>query len=340
MASSTSSLSVVIPVYNSEMVLRPLIQRLAPVLAEIAQPYELILVNDGSRDASWHVIDDLVGEHHWIRGIDMMRNVGQHNALLCGIRAARYGTVLTMDDDLQHPPEEIWKLLRALSGSADVVYGTPESETHGFVRDLASQIAKLALQKSMGAETARKVSAFRAFRTQLRDAFSDYKSQYVSIDVLLTWGTTRFTSVPVRHDPRAIGVSNYTYRKLLTHAMNMVTGFSTLPLQFASLTGFVFTLFGILLLMVVGVNYVLRATPPGFTFIASVIAIFSGAQLFALGIMGEYLARIHSRMMDRPTYSVRATITAGDDAADRASTKALSATRASSGSLRSSESGS
>ena len=300
------SLSVVVPVYNSETILRALVSRLQPVLARAASRHELILVDDGSRDRSWRAIQDLAREHGWIRGIGLMRNYGQHNALLCGIRAARHEVIVTMDDDLQHPPEEIPRLLAALGEDCEVVYGAPEREQHGWLRDLASQLTKLALQKSMGAETARKVSAFRAFRTGLREAFAGYRSQFVSIDVLLTWGTTWFKAVPVRHDPRAVGVSNYTYRKLLTHAMNMVTGFTVLPLQIASVTGFVFTLLGIVLLALVGINYLLRPSPPGFTFIASVIAIFSGAQLFAIGIIGEYLARMHFRMMDRPTYSERA----------------------------------
>jgi undecaprenyl-phosphate 4-deoxy-4-formamido-L-arabinose transferase len=308
MSSHAPSLSVVIPVYNSEAILRPLVERLGPVLERIAGEHELVLVNDGSRDGSWRVVSELAAQHPWIRGIDMMRNYGQHNALLCGIRAAEHAIIVTMDDDLQHPPEEIPKLLAKLDEGLDVVYGTPDKEAHGFVRDIASQITKVVLQRSMGAETARKVSAFRAFRSEVRAAFAEYKSQFVSIDVLLTWGTTRFGAVTVKHDARTMGTSNYTYRKLLTHALNMMTGFSALPLQLASVVGFVCTLLGLLLLVVVVVNYLLRESPPGFTFTASVIAIFSGAQLFALGIIGEYLARMHFRMLDRPAYTVRSEV--------------------------------
>jgi len=300
------SLSVVVPVYNSEGSLRPLVERLEPVLRAVAADFELILVNDGSRDGSWAVVQDLAARHPWIRGFDLMRNYGQHNALLCGIRAARHAIVLTMDDDLQHPPEEIPKLLAELARGFDVVYGTPAQESHGLLRDLASQATKLALQKSMGAATARRVSAFRAFRTPVRDAFADYRNQYVSIDVLLTWGTTRFTSVVVRHDPRTIGQSNYTLRKLMTHALNMVTGFSAAPLQLASIVGFACTLLGIAILVyVLWTKFVHGSPVEGFTFLASMVALFSGAQLFALGVLGEYLARMHFRMMDRPTYAVR-----------------------------------
>jgi undecaprenyl-phosphate 4-deoxy-4-formamido-L-arabinose transferase len=237
----------------------------------------------------------------------MGRNYGQHNALLCGIRTALHDVIVTLDDDLQNPPEEIGKLLDMLADDVDVVYGTPETEQHGFLRDQASRITKLALQSAMSAETARHVGAFRAFRTQIRDAFAAYHGPYVSIDVLLTWGSTRFAHVRVRHDPRQSGASSYTVRMLVTHALNMVTGFSTLPLQIASLVGFLFTLFGFGILAFVLATYVANggSSVPGFAFLASIVAIFSGAQLFAIGIIGEYLARMHFRSMDRPTYIVR-----------------------------------
>jgi undecaprenyl-phosphate 4-deoxy-4-formamido-L-arabinose transferase len=158
----------------------------------------------------------------------------------------------------------------------------------------------------MGAETARNVSAFRVFRTQVRDAFANYQGPFVSVDVLLTWGTTRFAAIPVRHNPRRIGVSNYTFRKLVLHALNMMTGFSVLPLQMASLIGFAFTLFGLGVLAYVLGRYLIQGgSVPGFPFLASIIAIFSGAQLFSLGIIGEYLARMHFRMMEKPAYTVR-----------------------------------
>ncbi|MFT5052344.1 MAG: hypothetical protein ACI8QZ_003777, partial [Chlamydiales bacterium] len=190
---------------------------------------------------------------------------------------------------------------------------------HGLFRNLASQMTKIALQSAVGASTARKVSAFRVIRTSLREAFKDYRSQFVSIDVLLTWGSTHFAAVTVRHDPRMVGVSNYTLRKLLAHAMNMMTGFSTRPLQFASMVGFAFTVFGMLVLAFVVGRYLLQGSSvPGFAFLASVIAIFSGAQLFALGIIGEYIARMHFRMMERPAYAMKQRTDAGGPSGDDA----------------------
>ncbi len=303
------TISVVVPVYNGAAALPGLVERLEPVLRAHSSRFELLFVNDGSRDGSWKVIEGLVAQHGWIRGIDMLRNYGQHNALLCGIRAARHELIVTMDDDLQHPPEELPKLLARLDPECDVVYGPPEKQQHGPLRDLASQMTKLVLQKSMGAQNARSVSALRVFRACLREAFAGYRSQNVSIDVLLSWSTTRFAFVTVRHDQRRLGKSNYTYRQLVSQALTMITGYSTLPLQLASWIGFLFTLFGMGVLVYVVRNYLVYGSPvAGFPFLASIIAIFSGAQLFALGIMGEYLARMHFRMMDRPSYAVRSHI--------------------------------
>jgi glycosyltransferase involved in cell wall biosynthesis len=299
-------LSVVVPVYRSQAILPELVRRLEGALPAIASTYELVLVNDSSPDASWDVICQLAQRYPWIQGINLMRNYGQHNALLCGIRAARHGVIVTMDDDLQHPPEEIPKLLAVLAEGYDVVYGTPEREQHGLGRDLASLVTKVALQSVMGADIARQVCAFRAFRSEVAAAFDHYAGSFVSIDVLLTWGTNRFAAIPVRHDPRKQGTSGYTFRQLFTHAVNMMTGFTTLPLQFASLVGLVFTLFGVgVLFYVVGRYFVHGGSVPGFPFLASIIALFSGAQLFALGIIGEYLARMHFRSMQKPPYVAR-----------------------------------
>lgn len=306
MATLAPGISIVIPAYNSEATLPLLFERLRGQLQTMRRDYEVIVVNDGSRDRTSSVMEREAAGDPKIRPINLMRNYGQHNAILCGIREARYQTCVTMDDDLQHPPEEIPRLLAELNSGFDVVYGTPQTQQHGFLRNLASTVTKLALQEAMGAEVARKVSAFRAFRTNVRDAFADFHGSFISVDVLLTWGTTRFSAVPVEHHPRTLGVSNYTFRKLLIHALNMVTGFSTLPLQLASLLGFAFTVLGFVLFLYVVIRVIAQGgSVPGFPFLASVITIFSGAQLFALGIIGEYLARIHTRTMDKPPYTIR-----------------------------------
>ncbi len=298
------TLSVVIPVYNSEDTLRPLVERLAATLPEISSQFEALLVNDGSVDRSWEQICALVEQYPWVRGINLMRNYGQHNALLCGVQAAAYEVIVTMDDDLQHPPEEIPKLLARLDEGYDVVYGSPTRLPHALWRNLFSRFTKRMLAYIMGIRTVRDIGPFRAFRTRLRLAFQNYQSPSVILDVLLSWGTSRFAAVPVHEAARPVGRSNYNFYKLFRVAMEILTGFSTLPLRLASLIGFLFTLFGVAVFFYVLFVFFTAGSIPGFPFLASIISIFSGTQLFALGIFGEYLARIFDRSIDRPPYVV------------------------------------
>lgn len=306
-------LSIVIPVYRSQASLHELYRRLVAALEPLEQVFEVIFVEDCGGDDSWRIIHELARDDPRVRGLKLARNYGQHNALLCGIRAARGDTIVTIDDDLQNPPEEIERLLAKLNEGHDVVYGAPLNETHGFLRNQASRITKIALKGAMGVDSASKVSAFRAFRTRLRDAFAGYRSPSVNIDVLLTWGTMRFASVDVRQDERAFGDSGYTVKKLFNHAVNMMTGFSVLPLQIASVLGVSFGALGFLVLGYVLLRYFIQGSAvPGFPFLASIIAIFSGVQLFALGIFGEYLARMHFRSMERPPYALLSSTPSAD----------------------------
>ena len=300
-----AGVSIVTPVYNSAVLLPLLVSRVESAMANSGTPFELILVNDGSADESWNTILGLAKERCWIRGVCLMRNYGQHNALLCGVRSAKYSTTVTLDDDLQNPPEEIHALLASQAGGADLTYGAPIQRRHGKWRDLSSYLVRMSLRPLIGKDAARVVSSFRAFRTSLREAFAEFSGPFVSVDVLLSWGAQRVASVEVSHHERAHGKSTYSFFKLASHAVTMLTDFSTWPLRLASLTGFLFVLFGMaILLYVLGTYLINGGSLPGFPFLASTIALFSGAQLFALGVIGEYLAKMHFRSMSRPAYVV------------------------------------
>jgi glycosyltransferase involved in cell wall biosynthesis len=299
-------ISFIVPVFGSAESLIELHSRLLTTFEGNSEIFEILFIDDNGNDDASEVIKKLALSDPRVRSFQMGRNYGQHNALLCGIREARGDITVTLDDDLQHPPEEIPKLINKLREGYDVVYGPPESEKHSLLRDLASQITKMALASTMGATNARQISALRVFHTELREAFAAYRSPTVNIDVLLTWSTTRFTSVRVRHDERKLGHSGYTPRKLVRHALNMMTGYSTRPLQLASFMGFSLAIFGIMILIYVLAQWLMHGSAvPGFAFLASIIAIFSGAQLLALGIIGEYLARMHFRTMEQPSFWVR-----------------------------------
>ena len=297
------NLSVVVPVYKGETFLEPLVAELIRTVRTFADKYEVILVNDGSPDNSWQLIQNLTRTYSCVKGIRMMRNYGQHNATLCGVRAAQYEVVVTIDQDLQHPPGEIPQLLGKLQEGYDVVYGAPRKLPQSFWRNVMTAGIKWILAKVIGLPSVHNVSAFRAFRTHLRDAFVNFQSPSLILDVLLSWGTTRFTSVPVDIAPAER--SNYSFTMLVRTATLILIGYSTLPLRFASWIGFGMTLFGLGVFIYVLVVYFTAGSPPGFPFLASMVALVSGAQLFALGIFGEYLARMFDRSMDRPPYVIQ-----------------------------------
>lgn len=301
--------SVVVPCFRSERSLPLLVDRILPVLIARGVPFEVILVDDGSGDRTWSAIERLADQSSCIRGLGLARNFGQHNALLAGIRAARFDVCVTLDDDLQNPPEEIPRLLAALGPGMEVVYGTPRQGKHGLMRNLASWITKQALRTSMNTPAATKISAFRAFRTELRESFADYRGAWVSVDVLLSWGTEHFHSVSVRHEPRLEGRSGYSIWKLFMHAMNMITGFSTIPLRLATLVGLTIGCGGFFALAYVVLRYVIQGgIVPGFAFLACALSIFSGVQLIMIGVMGEYLGRVFTDVSGRPAYTINRTV--------------------------------
>ncbi len=295
--------SIVIPVYNGADTVPELTERLNQVCPRYFSEYEIIFVNDGSRDGSWDVIRELSQTQANVVGIRLRRNYGQHNATLCGIRAARYPITITMDDDLQHPPEQLALLLEEFLKGYDVVYAIPKKLPHSWWRNLGSIMIKRFLSKIMNIPI-QDIGAFRIFRTDLRDAFANYNSPDVYIDPLLSWGTNAFSHIEVEEEPRKIGESNYTMKSLIKATLSIMTGYSTIPLRFASMLGFFFLLFGIVILIYVFYIAIVVGSIPGWPFLASIVSIFSGVQLFSLGIIGEYLARMYVRTMDRPVYLV------------------------------------
>ncbi|MET8157042.1 glycosyltransferase family 2 protein [Sphaerisporangium sp. NPDC005289] len=301
------SVSVVIPCYRSARVLPTLVARLLPVLREVSVRHEVILVVDGSPDDTWRTAADLAARFDVVRAIHLSRNYGQHNALVAGIREAAFDVVVTMDDDLQHLPEQIPQLLAALEGDRlDLVYGVPHKEEHGLLRSLASRSVKAAMALALGVRTARAISAFRAFRTPLREGFHDLSGPHASLDVAFSWATTRVGSVKVHMNERGHGRSAYTPRLLVRHAMNMLLGYSTTPLRVASYLGFLVGVIGLLLGGSVLWSFIAGdTTVAGFTTIASMVALFSAAQLMSIGVLGEYVGRIHGSGMGRPTYVIR-----------------------------------
>ncbi|MBE0475454.1 glycosyltransferase family 2 protein, partial [Rhodoferax sp.] len=281
-------LSIVVPVYNSAKTLGNLLERLTTVLASITQSYEIILVDDGSSDASWSVIQTLratYGEH--LVAVQLMRNYGQHNALMCGLGTARGEYVVTMDDDLQNPPEEIPKLLAHIKQHGlDLVYGCPSTRNHAAWRNLGANIVWHFYRTVFRNPVT--PTPFRVMRLQLAQSVMFYDLNFTYLDGLLAWCTSRIAGVEVEHHPRGQGNSGYSLGKLLSLALNLYTNFSLIPLQIVSGLGFVTALSG----FVVGLYYLVQFLAssievPGFASTIIAILILGGAQLLALGVIGE-----------------------------------------------------
>lgn len=299
--------SVVIPCYRSGATLPALVRGLREELPLACEDYEIIMVVDGPPDDTYAVAHDLETEDpERTRAVLLRRNYGQHNALLAGLTRARHEVTVTMDDDLQHRPDQVAALLVPLADPlVDLVYGVPDAEEHGVLRSLASRTVKTGLSLS-GVPNAQVTGAFRAFRTELRDAFGASVDPFVSIDVVLSWTTTGVVGVPVRMDQREVGTSGYTLRGLARHTWNMVTGYGTAPLRGVFWLGILTALLGLAALMVVLVMYFTgHITVPGFTSMVCLMAIFSGVTMLSIGILGEYLGRLHFRSMHQPNYLVR-----------------------------------
>ena len=219
-------ISIVVPAYNSSRTLSILTERIFETMDTMGYDLELVLVNDGSGDETWEVIRELASTNDRIVGLDLSRNFGQHNALLCGIRFARFDTCITLDDDLQHPPEELPKLLGKLDEGYDVVYGVPVASQHGRARILGSVFLKWVGMVLFRIQRGTILSAFRAFRKDVIGGFHDLQSPSVSIDAILSWNTNNFAHIKVRHDRRHYGKSNYNVMKLLALSTTMLFRFN------------------------------------------------------------------------------------------------------------------
>lgn len=296
--------SVVVPTFRSPTTLPRLVERIINC-GWFTNQSELVIVDDGNDDDTWRVILGLAERNNQVRGLRLGRNFGQHAALLAGVRTARNPLIVTLDDDLQNPPEEVPKMLAALSHEVDVVYGLPARRRQSPWRNFTSMGSKWLMRYSLGFVHATDISAFRVFRTRLRESFDGDLGPGVSMDALLNWSTTRFASVEVGHEERQQGRSNYGFRKLLRFMLDTATGYSTVPLRFATALGLVTVALSVAVMVwVLWKPITTGESVPGFPFLATTIAIFSGVQLIVLGVLGQYIGRMHFRVMAKPTYTI------------------------------------
>jgi undecaprenyl-phosphate 4-deoxy-4-formamido-L-arabinose transferase len=320
---------VVIPVYNSAEIMPTLVTRLRAVLDRLGLTYELVMVEDGSPDDSWRVLSKLQSEYpEHIVAVQLMRNYGQHNALMCGFRHARGALIITMDDDLQHPPEEIPKLIDTITaGDLDLVYGCYDKKKHPLLKNAGSAVVNMFFRRVFRLGVT--VTAFRVFRRELLDAILSYTRPFTFIDGLLAWNTRRVATTTVEHHPRFIGKSGDSLAKMVTLALNLFTNFSLLPLQVVSLLGILAAVCGLITgLYYLGLHFIGGITTPGYASLIVSILFLGGLQLLGLGIIGEYLGRLHLNVNEKPQYRERHVLPTSEcaaclQAADKCPTRAV-----------------
>ena len=304
------TLSVVIPVYGRGDRLPELIRRLdASAEAKGCDYPELVLVDDCGSDESWPVIRRVASHRTNVIAIQLSRNFGQHNAIMCGFHHTNGEVVVTIDDDLQQDPESIPKLLNVLiENDLDLVYGSYESKKHAFGRNLGSSLVNTFYRLIFKMPIT--VTSFRALRRPLILSILRYDLNFTYLDGLLAWNTTRIGAVVIPHHDRTEGKSGYTLSKLIGLAMNVFTNFSLLPLQVVSLLGITFATVGLSL----GTWYTLAAllakvAVPGYASTIVAVLVLGGLQLLSLGIMGEYIGRLHLNVNRKPQFTIRKIIT-------------------------------
>ena len=307
------TLSIVIPVFNSEATIATLLERLTGALDAVGESYEIILVDDGSADRSWEALKAQRARYdRRIVLVQLMRNFGQHNAVMCGFRHAKGEFVVTMDDDLQNPPEEVRVLLDHIRGSgADVVYGayaTYREKKSGAFRHAGSAMIRFFYRFAFKINV--ETTSFRIIRNKTLQSILAYDLNYTYIDGLLAWSTRRIEQVRVQHSPRTQGRSGYSIGKLLVLAVNLFTNFSLLPLQMASALGVLAALGGLTVAVYYLVQYFLaNIIIPGYASIVVAVLVLGGLQLLALGVVGEYLGRVHLNINRKPQYVEREVVT-------------------------------
>jgi glycosyltransferase involved in cell wall biosynthesis len=298
-------LSVIIPLFNEKDNLEPLYTRLTRVLQGLGNTYEIIFIDDGSTDNSFHILRELSIKDKHIHVIKFTRNFGQHPAIMAGFKAANGRLIITIDADLQNPPEEISKLIEKMDEGYDVVFGIFHERKHSVLRRAGSWFSKLVLSKILPMEVTN-LSGFRALRCDVVAQLKLLNEKSKFIDGLICWMGYKVGTVEVQHSNRYSGKTKYTLYRLISLWLDMIIALTEIPLKIATFSGFFLGLVGFILAIFYLARYFLYGfSVPGFASIVILITFFSGVQLFAFGILGEYIGRMNKEVKNKPEYIIK-----------------------------------
>lgn len=303
---SSIDFSVVVPVYNSEDSLRELSERLDATFASMGNSYEVVFVNDGSTDASLRVLTDLHSTSRNVRVIDLFKNHGQQSALMSGFQYCSGDVVVTMDDDLQHSPEDIPVMYERLLEGYDSVFGSFDTKQHGIGANLGSAMIRSVNHRLFDPPPGLKMSAFRLIRSGVIDVIKHVRTPFPYVTGMILSTTNRVTNVTVRHDARRYGASGYSFRSRARLSRNLLVNYSALPLRLVGYLGLLASVVG----MIVGGYFMVRQmvggqAPAGWTTLIVLVSFFSAVGFVMLFVIGEYLSRILRELGGDRSYAIR-----------------------------------
>ncbi len=301
--------SVVVPVYNSEHTLHTLYDRLKAVFdTQLNAPFELILIDDSSHDRSYEIMQQLHREDPRVKIIQLARNFGQPNAVLCGFAHAKGDIIITMDDDLQHPPEELPKMIDALLSdeNVDVVLGKYVGRKHNFIRRFGTRVARWATSRMMGTPPDLEMTSFRVMRRFVVDAVLGLNIYHPQIGDMLLTSSNRIINVPVKHEARAYGRSGYSFRRLARDLFYDIYTHSSFPMTCVRNIGLAGALFSVLFGIITFLRYLIRGNSvEGWTSLMLIVLMGFSIVLISMGVMGTYLVNILNEAKKLPHYVVR-----------------------------------
>lgn len=299
-------LSIVVPVYNEEKNIVALLDRLYPVLAELGKPFEIIFTDDGSKDSTLQILKRKARELAGIRIIEFNGNFGQHMAILAAFDLSRGEIVITLDADLQNPPEEIPRLVREIEAGHDVVGTIREKRQDTFFRRIASRAVNITTNRMTGMRMSDYGCMLRAYHRNVIDNINRCKETTTFIPALAQTFSANPTEIRVSHAERAEGESKYSLYRLVRLNFDLMTGFSVVPLQLFALFGVVTALLSLAFAVFLLIRrFIVGAEVEGVFTLFAILFFFLGVVIFGIGIVGEYVGRIYQEVRRRPRYVVR-----------------------------------
>jgi len=299
-------LSLVIPVYKASSHIEITVIEISKALEKICKQYEIIFVEDGSGDNTWIEIEKILKKYPNIIAVEMMKNFGQDNAILQGLKIARGENIVIMDDDLQHNPSNIFNLLNHLKLGFDVVYANFEIKKQAIWKNFGSWFNGKVANIVLGKPDELYLSPFKVITHTLKNEIIKYDGPYPYVDGLIFRSTKNIGQITVNHQERSIGKGNYTFWKSFKIWLNLVTSFSIIPLRLAIFTGFFASLLSFLMALTYVIQYFMNLRgPSGWSSLIVTVLFFSGVQLMAIGVLGEYIGRTHLSLNRSPQSAVR-----------------------------------